>query len=136
MRRLLVLVIALTALCSSVALAATKHGITPKTPKKGATVDAGSRPTFKGRFKGPGQIYVYVSKSKKTDKDGLIGKDAMIQKARKSGKTFKTKAKFFDYPKFWLNSPGTYYWQAHRIECGEDGADCQQEGPIVKFKVR
>ncbi len=136
MRRLLALVIALTALCSSVALAATKHGITPSTPKKGATVEVGSRPTFKGKSRGPGQVFVYVSKSKKRDKDGLIGKDAMIQRAKKKGKTFTTRAKFYDFPKFWLNTPGTYYWQAHRIACGEDGDDCQQEGPVVKFKVR
>lgn len=135
MRRLFVLVLALTAVSASVALAATKHGITPKTPKKGATVATGSRPTFKGRFSGPGQIYVYVSKSKKRDKDGLIAHEAMIQKAKKKGHTFKTKAKFFDFPSFWLNTPGTYYWQAHRINCGEDGDDCQQEGPTVKFKV-
>jgi hypothetical protein len=135
MRRLLALAVLLTLACSSVAVAASKHGITPKSPKKGATVATGSRPTFKGKFKGPGQIFVYVSKSKKTDKDGLIGDDAMIQKAHKKGSTFKVKAKFFDFPAFWLNSPGTYYWQAHRINCGEDGDDCQQEGPIVKFKV-
>ena len=37
----------------------------------------------------------------------------------------------------WLNSPGTYYWQAYRIECivGSDLSDCRQEGPIVKVKV-
>lgn len=135
MRRLLVLLVALATLCaSSVALAATKNGITPKTPKAGATVDVGSRPTFSGRFKGPGQIYVYVSKSRKRDADGLIGKDAMIQRARKKDGRFKTRAKFFDFPAFWLNTPGTYYWQAHRINCAEND-DCQQEGPVVKFKV-
>lgn len=135
MRRLLVLVLALCAVSASVALAATKHGITPKTPKPGATVEVGSRPVFKGRFAGPGQIYVYVSRSRKRDKDGLIGKDAMIQRAKRKGNTFRTRAKFFDFPAFWLNKPGTYYWQAHRINCGEDGNDCQQEGPVVKFKV-
>ena len=80
---------------------------------------------------------MYVSKSKKTDKDGVLKVDpnGMNQSASKKGSTFKTKAKFFNYPEFWLNKPGTYYWQAHRINCGEDGSDCQQEGPIVKFKV-
>ena len=116
------------------ALAATKNGIKPVSPKAGATVPAGSRPTFTGRVTGQGVIYVYVSKSPKRNKEGLIGKKEMIQKAKRTGKTFTTRARFFDYPEFWLNSPGTYYWQAHRINCGE-GNDCNQEGPVVRFKV-
>ena len=48
---------------------------------------------------------------------------------------FKLKAPFFDFPEFWLNSPGTYYWQAHRIDCDATISDCRQEGPTVKFKV-
>ena len=43
--------------------------------------------------------------------------------------------KFFDFPEFWLNSPGTYYWQAFRIACTAASSDCRKEGPIVKFKV-
>ncbi|MEA2123984.1 MAG: hypothetical protein QOI80_766 [Solirubrobacteraceae bacterium] len=116
------------------AIAATKHGITPTAPKKNATVKAGSRPTFRGRVKGPGVVYVYVSKSAKKNKDGLIGHKEMIQQAKVSKGHFKVKANYFDYPTFWLNTPGTYYWQAHRINCGE-GSDCNQEGPVVKFKV-
>jgi hypothetical protein len=117
------------------ALAASKNGITPTAPRPGSTVDVGSRPTFNGKVKGAGTVWVYVSTSRKTDKEGVIDNDQMIQKARKQNGRFSTKARFFDFPEFWLNTPGTYYWQAHRIACGEDGGDCLQEGPIVKFKV-
>ena len=134
--RLTALIITLLTIAVAVpALAATKHGITPTAPKKGAKVDAGSRPTFKGKVTGDGTVWVYVSKSKSKNKDGLIKHDAMIQQAKRKGGGFRTKAKYFDFPAFWLNSPGTYYWQAHRISCGEDGNDCHQEGPVVKFKV-
>jgi hypothetical protein len=115
----------------------TKNGITPTSPKAGDSVPAGKRPTFKLRYSGPGQIYVHVCKSKKKDAEGLICYDESIGKAKKkSGTRASYKAKFFDFPEFWLNSPGTYYWQAHRISCEGDLSDCRQEGPIVKFKVK
>jgi|SRR5215213_4963821 len=135
----LTLLLALAALLAvpTVALGATKNGITPKSPKAGATIPAGKRPTITGKVKGPGQVYIHVCKSKKKDKDGLICFKGAIQKAKKKNGKFSAKMKFFDFPAFWLNSPGTYYWQAHRIACiaGSDLSDCRQEGPIVKFKV-
>jgi hypothetical protein len=120
----------------SVASAATKHGVTPTSPKAGSTVAVGKSPTFKGKFKGGGPIYVHVCKSKKKDKEGLICHTADIGKAKKKHGHFSYKPTFYDFPAFWLNTPGTYYWQAHRIAC-ENGniKDCRQEGPIVKFKV-
>ena len=134
----LTLLLALTALLAvpTVAFAATKHGITPTSPKAGATIPVGKRPTMKGKVKGPGQVWVHVCKSKHKDDDGLICSEA-IQRAKKKNGKFSAKMKFFDFPEFWLNSPGTYYWQAHRIACipGSDLSDCRQEGPIVKFKV-
>jgi hypothetical protein len=117
------------------ASAATKNGITPLAPKAGKSVPAGERPTFKLRARGPGQVWVHVCKSKKQDSDGLICSDESIGKARKKGGIHRYKAKFFDFPEFWLNSPGTYYWQAHRIACNASISDCRQEGPTVKFRV-
>jgi hypothetical protein len=131
---LALLVVGLLALPAS-ASAATKNGITPLAPKAGKSVPAGKRPTFKLRAKGPGQVWVHVCKSKKKDKTGLICNKEAIGRAKKKGGVFKFKAPFFDFPAFWLNSPGTYYWQAHRISCEGNLDDCRQEGPIVKFKV-
>jgi hypothetical protein len=142
MPRPLLLLIATAALLAvpTVAMAATKNGITPTAPKAGKTIAVGKRPTLKGRVSGSGQIYIHVCKNKKKDKDGIIcssaAKAEAIQKAKRSGGKFSAKMKFFDFPEFWLNSPGTYYWQAHRIACeGGDISDCRQEGPIVRFKV-
>ena len=138
MPRPLLLILATAALLAvpTVALAASKNGITPTSPKAGKTIAVGKRPTMKGRVSGPGQVYVHVCKSKKKDADGLICTKEAIQRAKKKGGKFSVKLKFFDFPEFWLNSPGTYYWQAHRIACeGGDISDCRQEGPIVRFKV-
>lgn len=80
-------------------------------------------------------MWVHVCKSKRKDKDGLICSDEAIGRATKKSGVYRFKAKFFDFPEFWLNSPGSYYWQAHRIACEGTTSDCRQEGPIVKFRV-
>ncbi len=118
------------------ASAATKNGITPVAPKAGKSVPAGKSPTFKARANGPGTVWVHVCKSKKKNDDGVICSDESIGRAKKKGSAFQYKPKFFDFPEFWLNTPGTYYWQAHRIKCERGNLrDCRQEGPIVKFTV-
>ncbi len=60
-------------------------------------------------------MFVHVCKSKRKDADGMICHDELIGKAKKktAGAT-STRRKFFDFPDFWLNNPGTYYWQAYR----------------------
>jgi hypothetical protein len=130
-----VFVTALILAGASPAFAATKNGITPLSPKAGATVPSGAAPTFKMRVKGAGQVWVHVCKSKKKNADGVICSEESIGRAKKKGSTYQYKPKFFDFPEFWLNSPGTYYWQAHRISCENGVSDCLQEGGIVKFKV-
>ena len=135
---LLLVLIGLLAL-PSVAFAASKNGITPTSPTAGKTVPIGERPTLKGRVKGPGPVYIHVCKNKRKNSEGVICSSALkaeaIQKAKRRSGRFSAKMKFFDFPEFWLNSPGTYYWQAHRIACEGDLSDCRQEGPIVKIKV-
>jgi hypothetical protein len=128
-------VVATGALLATAVPALAASGITPVSPKSGATVPAGKSPTFKMRVKGAGQVWVHVCKSKKKNGDGVICSDESIGKAKKKGSLHQYKVKFFNFPEFWLNTPGTYYWQAHRIQCEGDIDDCLQEGPIVKFKV-
>jgi hypothetical protein len=111
------------------------NGITPISPKSGATVPVGKSPTFKLRSSGSGHVWIHVCKSKKKNKDGVICFTAQIGEAKRGkGGVYSFKPKFFDFPAFWLNTPGTYYWQAHRIDCGT-GNDCLQEGAITRFKV-
>src|SRR3954454_4355106 len=100
--------------------AATENGITPKRPKAGATAAEGSRPTFRFKVKGAGQLFVHVCPSRRRGSDGLICTDGMIARAKREGGTGSVKAKFFDFDSFWLNTPGTYYWQAYRIDCKGD----------------
>ena len=128
-------VLATGVLLASAAPALAASGITPLSPKSGATVATGKAPTFKMRVKGAGQVWVHVCKSKKKNADGVICSDESIGRAKKSGGTFQYKPKFFNFPEFWLNSPGTYYWQAHRIQCEGNINDCLQESAIIKFKV-
>src|SRR3954451_18234092 len=120
---------------ASPALAATKRGITPLAPKANATVPAGRSPTFKLRVRGAGQVWVRVCRSNKKNADGVICSDESIGRARKKGSAFQYRPKFFDFDAFWLNSPGTYYWQAHRIHCPSGVEACLQEGPVLKLNV-
>ena len=118
------------------AAAATKNGITPLAPKAGTSVPAGKAATFRMRVADPGAgVFMHVCKSSKKDKEGMICKKATILQAKKRNGVFQAKQKFFDFPAFWLNNPGTYYWQAYRIECRSGSSDCKQEGPVVRFKV-
>src|SRR3954447_320631 len=135
-RRLMLLILPAVLVLPTTAFAASKHGITPRSPRAGSTVRVGGTPTVRGKVKGKGPIYVQVCASKRKDKEGVICHKADIGQAKKKGKRFNYTPTFFDYPAFWLNSPGTYYWQAYRIACEHGNIrDCRQEGPIVKFKV-
>ena len=136
--RALAVLVALALAVPAVAAAATKNGITPLTPKAKSTVEVASQPTFKMRARGKGAVFVHVCKSaKRSRKEGVICQKEFIAEARRKKGTnlFQVKAKYFDYPEFWLNSPGTYYWQAYRIDCTGDLRDCKREGPVVRFKV-
>jgi hypothetical protein len=119
------------------AAATTKNGITPLAPKGGTSVPSGKAATFRMRVSDPGSgVFVHVCKGNRRDKEGMICSKETILRARKRDGAFQAKQKFFDFPAFWLNNPGTYYWQAYRIECFSGSSDCKQEGPVVRFKVK
>jgi hypothetical protein len=120
---------------AAAASGATKHGITPLAPKAGATVPVGQSPTFRMRVKGSGNVWVHVCRTAKVRRDGTICSKESIGQAKRVGKEYRFTPPFFDYPDFWLNEAGTYYWQAHRIDCRGGGRDCRQEGPVVRFSV-
>ena len=136
MRRLIVPA-ALAAFVLSAAPAVAKNGVQPISPKRGDTVPAGKRPTFKMNITGDHTgVFVHVCRSKRKDGDGMICHDEVIGEAKKKrGSRYEFKAKFFDYDEFWLNRPGTYYWQAYRTDCNASLNDCKAEGAVVKFKV-
>jgi hypothetical protein len=118
------------------AFAASQHGITPASPKAGSTQPVGTSPTFKAKVVGEGTVWLHVCKSNKKNGKGVICHKAVIVQMKKKSGSFQVKPKFYDYPAFWANNAGTYYWQAHRIACENgDTSDCLQEGPVVKFKL-
>lgn len=116
--------------------AAAKNGITPLAPKAGSAVKHGRSPLFRMRVAGPGTVWVHVCRSARKQADGTICATASIGEASRKGREFVYRPRFFAYPSFWLNVPGTYYWQAHRIDCADGTEDCRQEGPVVRFRVR
>ena len=127
---------ALAALTLAVpASAATKNGITPLAPKAGTSVHAGKGVTFRMRVADPGAgVFVHVCKSSKRNGKGMICRKTAILTAKKRKGVYEAKQQFFDVPAFWLNNPGTYYWQAYSTSC--NGDDCFLEGPVVRFKVK
>jgi hypothetical protein len=134
MRRISVTVLLALGLLAPAAVGA--GGVTPLAPKQGDVVAAGERPTFRLKARGGGQVWVRVCTSPRKNRVGLICNRESIGRAhRTEAKRFKYRPRFHDYPEFWLNSPGTYYWQAYRIACENGLEDCRIEGPVVKFKV-
>ena len=124
------------ALVPAAAGAATKNGITPLSPKPDATVAAGKPVSFRMRVRGSGKVFVHVCKSSHKSKDGTICLKVTIGEAKKRSGVFVYTQRFYDFPTFWLNTPGTCYWQANRIACERaNTADCRQEGPVVRFRV-
>ena len=122
-------------LVSGPAAAATKNGITPLAPKAGTSVPAGKAATFRMKVADPGAgVFVHVCKSSKRNSKGMICRKTAILQAKKRNGAYEAKQKFFDFPAFWLNNPGTYYWQAYATDCS--GNDCFREGPVVRFKVK
>jgi hypothetical protein len=108
-------------------------GVTPLSPRAGETVPAGKSPTFRARIHGSGPVWVRVCGTRKTTNGLICATDAIGRATRGKGGVATFKPKFHNFPSFWLNRPGTYYWQAYRIACV--GSRCRQPGPVVAFKV-
>ena len=97
---------------------------------------AGRRPHVQAPRPGQGAGLGPRLQDEAEEQGGLIcarNQEAIGRAGKKNG-VFRFKAPCFDFPEFWLNTPGAYDWQAHRISC-ERSLDCRQEGPIVKFRL-
>jgi hypothetical protein len=129
------LIVVLCCAAAAPAWAAEKNGITPLAPKAGSSVPSGRAPLFRMRVAAPGTVWVHICKRARKRPDGTICSTASVGQARKVREEFRYRPRFFDYASFWLNQPGTYFWQAHRIDCVGGTEDCKQEGPVVRFRV-
>jgi hypothetical protein len=134
MQRPLILAVAVALLLAAPAGAAGKHGITPLAPAAGDQVPSGEPVTFRLRAHGKGQVWVRVCKSARKNREGVICAGLEVGRAkRQAGGVYTYRPPFHDFPSFWLNTPGTYHWQAYRLACVR--SDCRAEGPIVRFSV-
>jgi hypothetical protein len=126
-------VLALVALLVTAGSATAASGIHPIAPATGATVPRGETPTFRMRVNGKGAVYVRICRSKRKSNGAICATEGIGRAIRGSNRIYSYKPKFYDFPRFFANRPGTYYWQASRIAC--QGTDCRQEGPVVRFTV-
>jgi len=96
-------------------------------------VPKGESPILRMRVKGEGEVWVHVCRSKKQGPRGVICGKLAVGRATRRGDAYEFKPKVYDFPGFWLNRKGTYYWQAFRVACTK--SDCRQEGKVVRFRV-
>lgn len=90
-------------------------------PPNGKEVKVGSRPTFTARTRPDATVILEVSKSRKRGRDRTIGNDAYLRvmNPKPGGKYQRRADSYPDLDSYFLNRPGTYYWQVHRINCRE-----------------
>ena len=99
-------------------------------PADGATITAGDRVMFTVRGAAGQSMWVQVSKSPATDAEGLIGYEMGLQ-SMTGGPDFTA-----DWRRAAPAGPGTYYWQAHRIDCFTPSyPDCEIESSIRSFRL-
>ena len=116
----------LAAAALATATPATAAEPVPLAPSEGASFVIGAPIDFSVRDETPGKsVYIHISRSPALDAVGLIGDDVWIG-GTTGGPDFSARWKYSG-----LQAPGTYYWQAHRIDCSTPSyPDCEIEGPV------
>jgi len=125
------------ALATSGTIAAAAGAPTPLAPENGKAFTAGTAFTFKVRSSPSGAVFLKVSKSKRKNSKGTLRTEVYFRKMGRKARGIHTK-KTESYPAlrdYFLNRPGTYYWQAYRIDCAAQ-SDCEVEGRIRSFRIR
>ena len=111
--------------------AACGNGITPLSPKSGATVHAGTPPTFQLRVRAaPGTVWVRVCKSKKQRRRRRdLRRPTSIGRAKRQRQRVHVyKPKFYDFPGFWLEHAGHVLLAGVPDRLRRRCSDCRQEG--------
>jgi hypothetical protein len=112
--------------------AAAASGIHPLAPR--GTVERGHVPTFRMRVHGHGAVFVHVCPSARRVHGAICARESAGRAVRGRGGVYTFRPRLYDFPSYFVNRPGVYYWQAVRIACV--GGDCRREGPVVRFAVR
>jgi hypothetical protein len=122
---LVALVLALPALASAAS--------TPQFP-------LGSRPVFTAQTNAAAAkrfgMYITIANARKLDRNGQlkqssIGTFARMHNAGHGKFTYKPPA--YTFPSWFMETPGTYWWQTYYIDCHFKG--CHRLSSIRKFKV-
>ena len=111
-------------------------GPSPQAPTQNKALPAGKAFTFKVKDARSGAVFITVSTSKKKKADGTLRKQDWFRKMAKKGSVHSKKTDLYPaLTDYFLNKPGTYYWQAYRIDCSAQ-QDCNVEGPVRTFRIR
>lgn len=112
------------------------------TPKSGAVLKRGSRPTFKVRDRDPNarryRVYLTIPRSKKRDRRGDLVRSkrysTFSSMTRRGRFGFVYRPPAYSFPTWFMQAPGRYYWQAFHIDCRVKG--CHVHSRIGTFRVR
>jgi len=120
-----------------------QNGVRPTSPGNGAVVPKGTFPTFRARVRGHGKVWINVCDHKSYDRQGGLCFSEEIDKMKKGRRShgarkYSFKPDRYTFPSYYLQKPGTYYWQVRRSVCKDvhGRLDCAQQGKTLKFKVR
>jgi len=145
-RRTLLGLLATTTLVVGVVAPGAAGAASPKqlAPKRGAVLAVGSQPVFKVRDRSAAakkySVFITISTSKKRKKNGDLmkrpGSIGTFRQMKRRGSTFRYQAEKYTFPTWFMVRPGTYYWQAYRIDCSGGNSSCHIHTKIRSFKVQ
>lgn len=111
-------------------------------PKRGAVVAVGSQPTFKVRDASSAArkygVFITISTTKRRKANGDLKTTDIgtFARMKRRGSRYSFKPKNYTFPTWFMARPGTYYWQAYRIDCSGGNSSCHVPSKIRSFKVQ
>lgn len=108
-------------------------------PAAGQAFTAKTPISFRIRtYAGDRYLWLYVSRSPAAaNACGTIAHEVSIWDFAPTADAavYEAKPTYYSYSSFWMNTPGTYYWQAYRIKHGS-GADGCIESEVRSFTIK
>lgn len=139
-----IMIAAVAALAIGASAAQADVGPRLGSPRAGAALDVGTRPTFTATDGGDafqGTVWLSISKFRRTDRTGKIkqsdGGTFTSMRKRRGGYAYTPPN--YSFPGWFMATPGTYYWQAYHINCAIPNStrtSCHVYSSIRSFKVR
>jgi hypothetical protein len=115
-------------------------------PKRGTVFPVGSRPTFTikdtSRNAKRYRMYITIANAKKFKKSGSNAGDLLQTKPgdfsnlTRHGTKFTYTPPVYNFPGWYLVTPGKYYWQVFHIDCSQRGFHCHVHSKLGSFFVR